>query len=149
MLFFRHTERLPFPQDYLFSLITDVEAYPQFLPWCQSCTVMRREGSILKAKMNVGWAGLQETFFSHVTLTPSHQVIAEAQGGIFHTMKTQWDLTPLENLKGQPSTQVLFTVEFSLKSSFLTLLVKSGFSPVCHQMVQAFCTRAQDLCPSN
>ena len=76
---FETTRRVPFTPEQMFDVVADVEAYPQFLPLCESLTVRSREekdgGTVLVATMGVGYKAVHESFTTRVTLRPAERRI--------------------------------------------------------------------------
>ncbi|MEE9545647.1 MAG: SRPBCC family protein, partial [Rhodospirillales bacterium] len=52
-----HAEKrfLPYTPEQLFDLVAEVEAYPEFLPWCLSIRVRKREENVITADMVIGF----------------------------------------------------------------------------------------------
>jgi coenzyme Q-binding protein COQ10 len=61
-----HTETrlLPYSADLMFSIVADVERYPEFLPWCTGLRVLSRvkDGArdVLIAELLVGYRALRD-----------------------------------------------------------------------------------------
>ncbi|MCJ1341608.1 hypothetical protein MMC09_006904 [Bachmanniomyces sp. S44760] len=79
---------LAYPASSLYRIIADIDAYPQFIPYCTSSTVTkwsRKEAKSGKswpqeAELRVGWAGYDEVFKSKVYCVPERTVEAVAGG---------------------------------------------------------------------
>ncbi|KAF2281975.1 hypothetical protein GH714_042799 [Hevea brasiliensis] len=52
-------EVLAFAAEKLFSIVLDVERYPEFLPWCKDVRVISRDGSSLVAEVVAGFLSLK------------------------------------------------------------------------------------------
>ena len=91
-----HAKRtLPYRPAQLYTLIADIEAYPSFLPYCTSASILTRtppdhsndapHGHPRTAALTVGWSSFQESFVSRVYCVPGKVVEAvsgEGQTGI-------------------------------------------------------------------
>ena len=62
-----HTERrfLPHTADQLYDLVSDVEDYPDFLPWCVGLRVTGRDKNVIRADMIVGFKMLPNSSSIH------------------------------------------------------------------------------------
>ena len=80
LFFDRHMPHLP---ERLFDLVTDLEAYPRFIPNCKAMEV-RNEPSdprVRYAKMTLSFGPLTQAYTSRVTADPvAHTVNAKAVG---------------------------------------------------------------------
>ena len=41
----------------MFALVDDIEAYPDFLPWCETTVVHTRDGSVVEATLEIHRGG--------------------------------------------------------------------------------------------
>src|SRR5580704_8803608 len=80
----------------MFTLVADVERYPQFVPLCQSLRVRKRDSSpdgkeVIVADMTVAYKFIRETFTSRVTLDrPKLEILVEYLEGPFERMNNRW-----------------------------------------------------------
>lgn len=78
---------LPYPAAPIYSIVSDVQSYSSFLPYCQSSSVTRWSSPDAtysrkwpsEAKIVVGWGNLTESFTSRVFCIPGR--IVESIGG--------------------------------------------------------------------
>src|SRR4051812_10016913 len=93
---FRTTRTVPHSAQQMFDLVADVEAYPRFLPLCQSLQVRRRTVTptgeeVLVADMRVGYKAIRESFTSRVTLDRANKrVLVEYIDGPFRSLENTW-----------------------------------------------------------
>jgi coenzyme Q-binding protein COQ10 len=83
----------------MFSLVGDVERYPEFVPFCERLVVRarRQDGSaeVIVADMTVGYRAIRETFTTRVVLDRSSLVVsAQYLEGPFRHLDSRWLLTP-------------------------------------------------------
>jgi coenzyme Q-binding protein COQ10 len=67
----KHVEKrnLPYTPEQLFTLVAEVDKYQDFLPWCQSSSIKRREDNVFYADLVIGYKRIvREKFGSKVTL---------------------------------------------------------------------------------
>ena len=82
----------------MFALVADIEAYPKFVPLCESLKVRGRtadgEREVLIADMTVGYKAIRETFTTRVTLDrPAMEIQAEYLDGPFRHLDSHWTFT--------------------------------------------------------
>jgi len=127
-----------FSMEQMYEVVSDVEKYEKFLPWCQKSLVLsRRKGHVL-ADLVVGFPPLVESYTSNVTLTKPHLIRAEStQGKLFNELITTWKFSP--GLRGNPQSCVVdFYVSFEFRSAFTSQLANVFFNEVVRAMAGAF-----------
>ncbi|XP_072944443.1 coenzyme Q-binding protein COQ10 homolog B, mitochondrial [Epargyreus clarus] len=124
--------------DQMFEVVSDVENYYKFVPWCKQSIVLKRSPGHLKADLIVGFPPINESYTSSVTLIKPHLVKAECTDGrLFHHMLTLWRFSP--GLKReQQSCVVDFHITFEFRSAFHSNLSNLFFDQVARQMEGAF-----------
>ena len=60
------TRHLPYTPTQMFDLVSNVEAYPEFLPWISAIRVRSDSEADMVADMIVGFKGIKESFTSRV-----------------------------------------------------------------------------------
>lgn len=144
-----HSETLilPYAPAELYALVTEVERYPEFLPWCAGLRVLKREGEgRMLAEMLVRYKSFTEKFTSRIVMTPpkgkaAGKVEVELVEGPFHHLVNRWEFHPHE--KG---TEMVFFIDFALNSSLLQTLLGGFFGSAFKKMVAAFQARAEATC---
>lgn len=135
---------VPFTAAEMFAVVADVETYPQFLPLCESLTVLRREpsaaGEVLIARMGVGYKAIRESFTSRVTLSPDRdRVLVEYLDGPFHHLENRWRFTDTA-----PGTSAIdFYIAYEFRSAMLGLLMGAMFDKAFRKFAEAFEARAR------
>ncbi len=143
-----HTERkfLPYTPPQVFSLVADVERYPEFLPWVSAVRIRERKDSEIRADLIASFGALKETFTSHVILRrpratkDAGEIHVELVEGPFHFLENQWRFLPHEE-----GTIVDFTITFRFRSKVLEKLAGFMFHHALTTMVSAFEKRAEAL----
>lgn len=141
-----HHERriVPYPAELMYAVVSDVEKYPQFLPWVVGLRVLSRRAHGLTAEMVVGYGALRERYTSEVTLDPAEHRIDAVQvhdsrtKAPFKTLENHWRFTP--NGEG---CEIEFSIAFEFKSRLLHSVAGAKFEKVMLKMADAFETRAK------
>lgn len=137
-----HTETKFFPYKTadIFALITDIELYPEFLPWCTAVRILGSEDNAMTAEMVVRYKGLSERFVSRVTTEPNIVDVKLVEGPFSH-LHNRWKLTEIPE-----GTQIDFIIDFAFRSQMLEKLMGYFFHSAFTKMVTAFEARAKDKC---
>ena len=138
-----HSEQkvVPFTPDQLFEMVSDVQSYPKFLPWCVGARIRSADDELIVADLMIGYKLLRERFTSRVTLDRAKwKIETEFTDGPFKFLRNQWEF------KSCPEgCQIVFLVEFEFRSTVLQKLVSVLFNEVVLRMVSAFEKRAYFL----
>ena len=141
MIAHRETRTLVHPAALMYAVVSDVEKYPEFLPWVVALRVLSRREGGLTAEMAVGYGGLRERYTSDVTLDPvQHRIDVVQTKGPFKTLENHWHFTP----KGE-GCEVEFSIAFEFKSRLLHGVAGHAFEKVMLTMADAFEARAATL----
>ena len=125
----------------MFALVDDIEAYPQFLPWCKSTTVHFREGDIVEATLELQRAELSKQFRTRNQATNNDSIEMSLVDGPFRQLAGRWRFTQL----GDAGSKVELDLEFEFASSVIDALFGRFFEDICSSLVDAFTRRADEL----
>lgn len=138
----RHSEQrvLPYSVEQIYSLVTDVDQYHQFLPWCVESRVTQREATYFDAILVVGYKMFRENFHSRVHCVENETVSVEYKRGPMKNLTNQWRFEAHEG-----GCLVHFDVAFEFHNPLLQGLINAFFHEAFGRMVNAFEGRARDL----
>ncbi len=127
--------------DALYALIEDIEAYPQFLPWCLRAQIHERAPGRTVATLTVGIKGVRQAFTTENINRPGESIEVRLIEGPFKRFAAAWRLTPL----GPGATRIEFTLEYQFSSRMLARVLEPLFSTIADTMVTSFGRRADAL----
>jgi len=137
----RETRLVAFPAALMYAVVSDVEKYPEFLPWVVALRVLSRRENGMTAEMAVGYGGLRERYTSDVALDPvQHRIDVVQTKGPFKTLENHWRFTPKDE-----GCEVEFSIQFEFKSRLLHGVAGHAFEKVMLKMADAFEARAAAL----
>ena len=138
-----HAEQkpLPYAPEQMFNLVSDIEKYPEFLPWCVGTRIRSREGDVLIADMVIGYKMFRERFTSRVELTRPGRIDVSYYEGPFKYLNNHWIF--LEQPDG--TCVVDFYVDFEFRSKLLQKMIGVVFEKAVQIMVSAFEERADQV----
>ena len=141
MISHRETRLVPYPAELMYAVVSDVEKYPEFLPWVLALRVLSRREGGLTAEMAVGYGALRERYTSDVKLDPTiHRIDVAQIKGPFKTLENHWQFTPREE-----GCEVTFSILFEFKSRLLHSVAGAKFEKVMLKMADAFEARAKTI----
>ena len=122
----------------MFELIDDVEAYPQFLPWCGGATVLYRDQSVTRATLRIDFHGIRQSFTTENAKRVPHEMTIRLVDGPFRSLEGLWRLTAL----GATGCKIEFHLSYEFASRLLARMVGPVFDRIAGTMVEAFVRRA-------
>lgn len=141
MRFVNRSALVPYSVDAMYALVEDVEAYPDFLPWCSHAELHFREGNIIEATLELHRGGVSKRFRTRNTLQPGSSMELALVGGPFRHLSGGWTFTPLSDL----GSKVALEMQFEFESLTLDLVIGRFFEDTCNSLVDAFTRRAAQV----
>jgi ribosome-associated toxin RatA of RatAB toxin-antitoxin module len=128
----------------MFALVTDIERYPQFLPWCDQGEVLEQVDGGMVARVGMAISGLRQSFTTRNTHEEDRKVCMELVDGPFSRLDGVWQFTPLGD-GTQRACKVEFELSYGFSSSALAALVGPVFDRIAGSLVDAFVKRADQV----
>ncbi|MBB5751216.1 type II toxin-antitoxin system RatA family toxin [Prosthecomicrobium pneumaticum] len=140
---FTTERRVRHSADEMFSLVADVERYPEFVPLCEKLVVRGRqkegEREILVADMTVAYKLIRESFTSRVVLDrPALAIRVDYLSGPFHHLKNDWTFVAVS----EEASIIRFAIDYEFRSRMLSVLMGSVFDKAFRKFAEAFEERA-------
>ena len=139
------TRVLPYAPGQLFTLVGDVEAYPQFVPWITAMRTWngRVDGQVstVDAEAQVGFSFLREKFATRVRRdADALSVDVGLLYGPFKRLSNQWRFSPHE-----AGTSVEFVIDFAFKSKMLDAMLAANIDRAAGKLIGCFEDRARAI----
>ncbi|MBF0620603.1 MAG: type II toxin-antitoxin system RatA family toxin [Magnetococcales bacterium] len=135
------SETVPFTPQQMYNLVVDMDAYPEFIPWCSHATKRNETPEQFIAEMTFSFKGFRETFHTVDRLIPGKEVRISLEKGPFKHLESVWSFQEL----GPTQTRIDFSIDFRFKSRLMDLSLGPVFSQATKQMVSSFRKRAFEL----
>ena len=138
---FENTKILPYSDKQLYSIIINVEQYPEFLPWCKNTEISNRiDQNNFDAKLIIGYKALDENYTSRVKGVYLKEINSNAIAGPFKYLDSLWTFK-----KSGRNCKVKFRLDYEFKSFLLGKIMGSLFQRASEKMFEAFEERAKSL----
>lgn len=125
----------------MFSLVSDVESYPRFLPWCDTARVAERAPGRTVATLRINFRGLKEEFTTENRDRPGESIDLKLVAGPFRSLEGGWRFTPLS----AGACKVELNLRYEFASGLLDRVVGKVFDEIASSLVDAFARRADQL----
>ncbi len=125
----------------VYSLVDDIESYPEFLPWCRDAKVLEREPGRTVATLTVGVRGIRQSFTTENANRPGEGIDLRLVEGPFRSFSAVWRFTPLD----EHAARIEFSMEYAFSNRVLAKVLAPLFDRIADTMVTAFSRRADQL----
>jgi ribosome-associated toxin RatA of RatAB toxin-antitoxin module len=126
----------------MYKLVIDVDAYPQFLPWCDKARVVTLEENGMLAEIGMAFGGIHQTFSTRNFHVVNEQVIINLVNGPFSKLEGEWNFLSLG--ADQRACKVELSLTYGFNST-LGKLISPVFDKIASSMVDAFIKRAKHV----
>lgn len=140
------TKIVPFTKVQMFDLVSNIDSYSEFLPWCNDSKVIKREikdnEEVVIADLEIGYDQFVYTYRSEVCLSSDKSTIKVRNlDGPFKYLENNWKFIELSN----NSCEIHFDIDFELNITLFDILMKKFFDLAFQKMVEAFIARAEEI----
>jgi ribosome-associated toxin RatA of RatAB toxin-antitoxin module len=127
------------PPGRIYALITDIEKYPSFVPWCTHARIESRDEHEIVATLGIRRGPLHTEFTTRNVLEPVHGVRMQLVKGPFRTLEGAWRITPV----GAAGSEVELSMRFAFASSIVGALLEPLFEETAATLLDAFIAQAR------
>jgi len=132
----------------MYGLVTAVELYPGFLPWCERAEVVEQHADGITARLHLHYAGLRQAFTTRNVHQTDRVVSMALVDGPFSVLDGTWRFLPIAGAHGA-ATASACRIEFDLRYAFSSRTLETVLSPVfdrvANTFVDAFVQRAEQV----
>ena len=123
----------------IYQLVTDVEAYPQFLPWCERVEVLARDAEGPTARLHLAYSGIRHAFTTRNVQVPDESVHIGLVDGPFSLLDGLWRFVALA-VPGEPASVAASAcrIEFEMRYAFSNGVLEAAISPVFDRIADTF-----------
>lgn len=123
----------------MYALVENIEAYPEFLPWCKSATVLERTDGRTVATLVIGVKGITQSFTTENLNRPAESIDLRLVEGPFKTFFAKWKFHRLND----SAAKIEFSISYTLSSGLFARVLAPIFDQIANTLVDAFISRAE------
>lgn len=132
---------VPYSANDMFRLVDDVEAYPEFLPWCRSARVLSRTEDEVHATVEIAHGVLHKSFSTRNRIQAGKMIEMRLVEGPFRRLEGFWRFDPL----GDKACKVSLDLEFEFSNRIIAMVLGPVFNQITSTFVDAFRRRAEQV----
>jgi ribosome-associated toxin RatA of RatAB toxin-antitoxin module len=134
----------------MFDLVTAVQDYPSFLPWCERAQVVERHDDGMTARLHLAKGGLRHAFTTRNRHVPGREVRVALVDGPFSELEGIWQFVPVGNAVGASeedtrACRIEFDLRYTFANAALEALISPVFDRVANTLVDSFVQRAEQV----
>ena len=137
----------------MYDLVTRVQAYPEFLPWCDRAEVLEESENGMTARLGLAISGLRHAFTTRNLHEAGRLVSVELVDGPFSKLEGRWAFTPVGGTPADggdagdgaeaAACRVELDLRYALSAGPLEIVLSPVFDRVANTLVDCFVQRAE------
>lgn len=125
----------------MFDLVTDVEKYPEFLPWCGGVEIFRSEPALMEAKIYIKFKGVEQYFHTLNSQDRPNFIDMDFVDGPFKKFHGRWEFRALRD----DACKIEFRLSYEFSNFLMEKLIGPVFGMIASTFVNSFVKRAEDI----
>ena len=134
---------VPFSALQMYALVNDIDAYPEFLPWCEKTQVLRASGEEVEASITLRKGAIHKTFVTRNHNEPGSRIVVTLVDGPFRHLDGFWAFEDLPD----GGSRVTLDMRFEFANRLLERAIGPIFREIVKSLVGAFRKRAFEVYP--
>ena len=132
---------LPYTAEEMFRLVTDIEAYPEFLPWCSGAAILSQEEDGVIARIDFSVGNVSKSFTTRNVHKGVEKISLQLVDGPFSKLQGLWRFRPL----GEAGCKINLTLNYDFANRMVSMVVGPVFNNIANSLVESFHARAVDV----
>ncbi|MDE2628243.1 MAG: type II toxin-antitoxin system RatA family toxin [Burkholderiales bacterium] len=131
----------------MYGLVTAVQDYPSFLPWCARAELLEQHDSGVTARLHLSYLGVRHAFTTRNAHTPDASVVLELVDGPFSLLDGTWLFLPVPATEGATARacKIDFELRYTFANAALEALISPVFDRIANTFVDSFVKRAEQV----
>jgi ribosome-associated toxin RatA of RatAB toxin-antitoxin module len=125
----------------MFALVSDIDSYPEFLPWCSGARTVEDYSDGVKARIDFMVGGVRNSFTTRNRFTDHTEIAMQLVDGPFSELEGYWRFAPL----GADGCKISLHLHYDFSSKVIRLVTAPVFGQIANSLVDAFQKRAAEV----
>ena len=136
---FRQSALVPFSSAQMYSLVNDIELYPEFLPWCSRAKVIESSESQVNAELTVTKGPFTYNFSTTNALVSNKSIDLKLLKGPFKFFRGHWVFN--DESRG---CFVQLSIDYEASTPLLRMALSMASGAVVDSLIKSFVSRAHE-----
>jgi len=132
---------VPYSAEKMYALVSDIDAYPEFLSWCGGTRIHTYEGNVVVASIDIAYSGIHKSFTTRNELDPGKAMVMHLRNGPFKRLEGVWHFDALD----ENACKVSLHLEFEFSNVLLRMTLGPVFESIANHLIDQFQQRAEAL----
>jgi ribosome-associated toxin RatA of RatAB toxin-antitoxin module len=131
----------------MYALVTAVQDYPQFLPWCERAEVVEQRAGGITARLHLAYLGVRHAFTTRNEHVQDASVVLALVDGPFSQLDGTWRFLPVPSAAGADAKacKIEFDLRYTFANGALEALISPVFDRIANTFVDSFVKRAEQV----
>ena len=130
----------------MYDLVTGIDRYPEFLPWCSKAELLERSDEAVTARLSMAYAGVRHAFTTRNEHLTDESVTMRLVDGPFSMLDGVWRFKPIGSSGvDRAACKVELDLRYAFSSRALEAVVSPVFDRVANTLVDSFVSRAEQV----
>lgn len=125
----------------MFALVSDIETYPRFLPWCTGAEILSRNANSVTARIEFAVGKVSKSFVTRNINREYSEIAMQLVDGPFSQLQGRWRFDPL----GEEGCKISLYLEYDFSNRMVSMVVRQVFGKIANSLVDAFQQRAVEI----
>ncbi len=135
------TALVPYSAADMYRLVDDVDAYPEFLPWCGGGQELSRTEDEVRARIEIAFGAVHKSFTTLNRLQKNKMIEMSLVDGPFKHLHGFWRFEALD----EKACKVSLDMEYEFSNRLVGMALGPAFNQIANSMMDAFCKRAEAI----
>lgn len=130
----------------MYDLVTGIDRYPEFLPWCSRAELLERNEEGVTARLSMSYAGVRHAFTTRNEHVVDESVRMRLVDGPFSMLDGVWTFKPIGSAGAdRAACRAELDLRYAFSSRALEAVVSPVFDKVANTLVDSFVSRAEQV----
>ena len=125
------------PVQEVFKVLSDVEQYHTFIPYCIESTITEEQNDYSLVTLNIEFFGIQTSFTTKNVVKNNKSIEMDLIEGPFEKFKSSWRLEEVDH----QTTSLSFEMNYQMRNKILEMAFKKNLKTVSESIIKAFKSR--------
>ena len=125
----------------MYDLVSDVESYPDFLPWCEEVKILEMKSETLDVALVIAKGSVRQVFSTRNRMSHGSIIEIDLIDGPFSKLQGVWNFKAL----GANGCKVSIEMDFDVSNKLIKTTIGPVFGRVINTLIDAFAERAEKI----
>ena len=130
---------IPYTVEQMYALVSDIELYPNYLPWCPKTIIKDQTATNIVASVYIEYLKVKTHFTTQNTNIPNERINMHLVDGPFKELVGTWIFIPL----GTEGCKIEFNLQYKFSNILIEKLIGPVFEYVSKNIVDCFVKQAK------